>query len=791
MGPARWLRILPLRFRSLFRRTQVERELDDELRDHLERQIEAHLASGMSPEKARTAALAAFGGIEYHKEAARDARGLRLLEDTARDLAHAIRMTRRQPGLALIVVLSLALGLGAATAVFHLTWNVLFAPLPLPRPAQLVSLARVGKDGSDRRFSWGEYRALEQAAGPGVLATMRTASQIAIAAGEVREYVNMHFVDGDFFPLTGLTPLSGRLITPNDDATRAPVAVISESLAGLLFPAGAPVVGRTIEVRGIPFTVIGVTPRLFRGLEFPGQFSAAVPLGAVPLIGRAGIRLDDRGQPFGAEDDRRGDRRAFSIVGRLSGDGKRARAALALAFDRCCSVLPGGGLQRLEVTDIRRGIAGGKDDFRDQVGGVLVVLLAGMGVVLVVVCCNIAGLLLVRTSARQREIAVRLSLGASRARLMRQLVLENLPLALLGGLLGLVVASWMTAGVVSGIPEWDGYVDLLRFRSGSAVLLFTGAVTIGCGIACAVFPALRATRQQLGQALRLDVRASRSRSHGVVARGVVVAQIGATVVLVTAASLFAVTLRNLGRVDGGFATERVLLASLETRGTGYEQSGVLPLHEEILRRVREAPGIREAGMATMMPMFGGSIGWVGFEPPGGSAAPDQRPAARENAVAPGFFAAAGIRLLSGRDIAPADGPSAEPVVIVSQALVQRYLGGRSPVGRSLGLALSDSGVVMARIIGVVANAKYSSLRSEPEPILYLALAQTTEQWSGIQLVLRTSGEPGLALAGLRSAVEAAAPGIRLRRVSDMVTQRDRSSALERLAAQLATFVSVM
>lgn len=791
MTAPRWLQVLALRLRSLFRRADVEHDLEDELQDHIARQTELNLAAGMAPAEARRAALVAFGGVEYHKEASRDARGVRLLEDTVRDVGYALRVIRKSPGFSLVVVLSLALGLGTTIAVFHLTWQVLFADLPLPRPSQLVSLQRISKDSRDDSFSWAEYGVLSQA-GEVSLGAMRTASQIALAAGDTREYVNMHFVDGRFFAAIGLTPVAGRLISPDDDAGGAPVVVLSEPVAERLFADGKPALGRTIAIRGVPFTVIGLTPRTFRGVEFPGQFAAAIPIGALPLLAQAGARPDDRGQTLGAGDDRRSDRRVFRIVGRLPGDGRSGRVALALAFQRCCANPPSGA-ERLEAIGIRHGILGGKDDFRGTLGHILTILLAGMGLVLVVVCCNIAGLLLVRTSARQREIAVRLSLGASKRRLVRQLVLESMPLALLGGALGLLMARVLVVALVSAIPEWDAYLELMRFRLDPALVAFALAMTLVCGIACAVFPALQGSRQKLGAALRLDARASRSLAQGKVARGVVVAQMGVTVVLVAAASLLTLTLRNLSRSPIGLSEERLLLVTLETRGTAWEQRGIMPVHEDVLREVRATAGVGEVGMATMLPLYGGTHSYLEFAPPGSSARPQQRPGAELIAVAPGYFHATGIPLLAGREFSDADREDRPAVVIVSKAFVDRYLGGmaRVSIGRAIGLALRDDSLASAVIVGVAGDAKYANLRENPEPLLYFPLKQLEWPQATMQLAIRTKGAPGDARAAVTQAIERAAPGVRVRRTSDMELQRRQAGAVERLAAELGSFVSAM
>jgi predicted permease len=780
------------RLRALFRRSVAERELDDELRFHLEREAERYRQAGVAPEEATRLARIAFGGVEQVKEASRDVRGLQLFEQLSRDLAHSLRLVRKQPGFAGIVVLSLALGLGATIAVFNLTYNILFAPLAVSHPEQLIALERLVEDGSAETFTWGEYRALKDAPGVGTLVAARTASAISIAADQAPAYVNMYFVEGSFFPLLGIRPRAGRLLNPNDDAAQAPVAVISETFAARLFGVDSPAVGRTIAIRGAPFTVVGVTARSFRGLDFPGEFTAAIPLGAVPLLAQAGSGRDDHGVRYGLTDDRRSDAQAFIIIGRRVVPAEATRTALAQAFERCCARQLAGSHERLRVIDIRTGIPAGKNDFRGGARTILAILLAGMGLVLVVVCCNIASLLLVRASARQREIAVRLALGASRTRLVSQLILENLPLAGLGGLLGLLVAGWTTAGFARTLPsDWEGVTELFRFSAGPAVLVFTAAATLVCGIAFAVYPALRGTRQFLAQALRLDARASRTRGQGRVARGTVVGQIAFTVVLVTAASLLAATLGNLARVDGGFATDHLLLASVETRSTRYEQAGMTPLSDEILSRVRGVAGVRAAAMATQAPFFGGTNSWVAMEVPG-YAVPAGKPLEVPLiASVPGYFAAMGIRLLSGRDFTAGDGAGGAPVVIVNAALMNRYFGGRNPVGRSIGVSLRGPQLSPARIVGVVGDAKYRDLRSGAEPLLYSPVAQTGETWNLLQLVVRTSGDPPQVARSVLRAVDSAAPGIQIRRVRDMQSQLDTATTVERLAARLALFVSVL
>lgn len=781
---------LRYRLRAIFRKDAVEQELDDELRFHVDHEAERLTRDGIPAAEARRQAAIAFGRVEQMKEATRDARGTRFFEHAVRDLAHALRLATKQPGFAIIVVLSLALGLGTANAAFNLTYNVLFAPLALPHPEELAVLGRDDQGERDIAFSWNEYLALRATPGVGTLVATRGASAINIAAGANKAHINMYFVEGAFFSTLGVQPLRGRLLTPDDDDRRVPAAVISEALAEQLFPGDTAVLGRTVSIREVPFTVVGVTAKSFRGITFPGGFSAAIPLATVAMLGQQlGAGHDNRGKPYGIGDDRRGDEPIYNIVARLGVDPEAARAALAITFPRCCALDSAGARQRLEVIGIRNGLSG-KGDFRKEARVVFAMLLSGIALILVVVCCNIASLLLVRASVRQREIAVRLSLGASRARLISQLVLESFPLALVGGALGLVVAAWCTSALVRSLPsDFSDVSDFVRFQYGPATLGFTLAVTVACAIGFTVYPAMRATRQQLAQALRLDARASRSQKQGNVARGAVVGQIAFTLVLVTSASLLAVSLGNLARVNGGFTTENIALAAIESRGTRYEQEGIAPVYRQILQNVSAVPGVQAAAIASMVPLYGGSNQWLEMELPGQPRTADGGPWIRIVNMTPGYLAAIGITLLAGRDFTELDGPRGEPVAIATEGFARKYVGGGDPrdaLGRSFALREDR---VSTRIVGIAADAMYQDLKSEPEPMLYIPLKQSAGPTGA--LVVHTNAGTSSVMRPIVSAIDAAAPGITVRRVRDMRSQREDVMTVERLAARLALFVSAM
>jgi putative ABC transport system permease protein len=781
---------LRYRVRALFARDAVERDLDDELRFHLDHEIERLVRGGMSIADARVRARLAFGHTEQIKEESRDARGVRWIETVARDLRHALRLALRQPGFSAVVALSLALGIGAAATVFDLTYDVLLAPLHVAHPEQLSVLRRAQRDGIDDRFTWDEVETLRATTGSGSFTTLRGASAIVVEAGEHRTYTNLHFVEGNYFALLGVRPLHGRLITPDDDSQGAPVVVLAEWFAQQLFPGDTNPVGKPVRIRGAAFTVVGITPRSFRGVEFPGWFTGAMPEGS---IGSLGVGRDDRGERYGDGSARQSDRRTFIVVERSSAPRRVAEETLAATFRRCCTA-GDAARDRLELDDMSRGIGGGKNDFRPGVRQMLGILAAGMALVLIVVCCNIASLLLVRASAREREIAVRLSLGASRARLAGQLMLESVPHALAGGLMGTIFAAWCTSLFVRSLPpdltDAADAAEIFGFQLGPTFVFALGIAAV-CAIAYSVYPALRATGQQLAQSLRLDARASRSRKQGAVTRGVVVAQVAVTAMLIAAASLLSSTLGNLTHADGGFATDHMLVANIEARSTKYEPLGAQAVHEDILRAVRSVPGVESASASTEVPVFGGSNWTVGAGVPGFEVTPDRAPSMPATAATPGHFATLGIRVLAGRDFTTGDAANAERVAIVNNAFANKFFDGRGVLDRSIGFTLSDNTFTLVRIVGIVSDAKYQDLRETIAPRVYVPMAQIPGVWHSMQLVMRTRGEPWLAVPAVMKAVDAATPGIGLRRVMDMPTVIETATVIERLGARLAFFVSLM
>ena len=777
MDLPRWWAMFRLRLRSLFRRAQVEQELDEEIREHLALQADRNAVQGMEHRLAQAAARRAFGGIEGVKDDVRDVRAVEWVERLGRDLRHAVRLTVRRPLFPLIVGVSLAVGIGVATTVFGLTWNVLFAPLPVPHPDRLVQLERVDRLGTNLQFSWSAFQAMQGTAGVSGVSVLRTFDNQPLASGSSGvQFGPVDVVDGNYFSTLGLAPAAGRLITDADEAGGFPVAVITPGLARTLYPNDASVLGRTVTIRGTPFTIIGVVPPTFHGLVYPGWPSVTIPIRAASL---AGLAVAQR--PSEPE---------FDMFARLGDQPGAGRAALSAKFSQCCAAIHNGVAEHLELPGMRSGIAGGKSDLRGSLRPMLFMLLAGVGLVLAVVCSNIAGLFLLRMSGRQREIAVRLSLGASRARLAGQLICEAVPMAVVGGAGGFVVARLLTAwfgGVIP--PGLSNYTPLVQAPIDPAVIGFGLLVTLLCTAVFSLYPAWRASALAAASTLRGSVGNTGSRRQGRVARGVVMIQVAVSIVLTLSAGLLAATVRNMSRIDGGFSTDRILVAAVETRGTPFERDGVVPVIADLGARIAALPGVQGFGMATLVPMFGGRLAGGSLEVPGYSPAQGEQPQVVRDAITPGFLRAAGIEVLEGRDFAAADRAGSEPVAILSANVARQYFGAASPVGRTIGIRI-DSITTSLRIIGVARDTRFLDLRQPPDPIVYVPMSQSGP-WPFAELAVHTTTEPLALGPALRQAVDAAAPGIRVRRISEMRAERDASMSPQRLAGFLAGFVALV
>jgi len=752
-----WFYALPLRLRSLLRRSRVEAELDEELRGHLELQAQAFVESGMNPEEARWAAQRAMGSVESHKEECREARGVRLLEEFVGDVRYALRGLRRNPSLAAVVVVSLALGIGANTAIFSVLDAVLLARLPVRDPDRLVLLTWSAPKWPAAYMDDLEGSSYKTAEAPGTTSysfpstafheferrATRLSSVVGFAAND--DHVNVGLdgraedalvqaVSGGYFEAMGVAPALGRLILPADDSDRAPpVVVVSYRFWQRQFGSDRAVAGRPIVVNGTPATVAGVAPPDFFGFERGNPPDLWLPLSVYTA---QWTRL--------SPEERLDDPRVWwmGVIGRLKPGATREQAAAELAtiFSSGLTAQPGKGetspAPQLHVTPASRGL----EHLQRRFATSLLLLMAMVGLLLAIACANVAGLLLARAAARRQEIATRLSLGAPRQRLVRQLLVESTVLAVLGGAAGLAVAYWAAAVLVGFFAESRNRI-LLDVRLDGRVLLFTVAVSVACGVLFGLAPALRLTRSaalSLGPGDRRTGIAARSRSG----KFLVALQVGLGLVLLVGSGLMLGTLRRLQTVDVGFPRERLLVFDVKPGLNGYEGQRLADYYEELTRRVAAIPGVESVAFSLLGPIGSGESSGM-LEIPGVSP-PGTRLDYHRHIVSPGYFGALGVPLLAGRSIGAQDTATAARVAVVNRTFVEQYFHGTNPLGHVLRQGPADK-PFDAEVVGIAGDVRYNQVRDAAPPTVYFSYRQASPRPDYIPFfmnyLVRTKGDP--------------------------------------------------
>jgi predicted permease len=772
-------------------RNRRDAELEEEIEFHLREEARQAEAAGLTAEQARWAARRELGNVALTMEDTRAAWGWMPIERCWQDVRYAVRMLRRNPGFAVAAVLSLALGIGANTAIFGLLNAVLLRTLPVADPQRLVQFANTiplwetGSPSAASLFGYPQLAHLE--------AHATTLSGIIGGTGIGRLNVGFQgraaLADGDactgnFFSVLGIAPQRGRLFSAGDDRADAAVAVISDSYWRNRFGADPAIVGSAIAINRIPFTVAGIAPREFTGVSVGSGPDIWVPLHAL-----------DRLQP-----DHGRWTEAFSswmwMAGRLGPGVSRERAQAELDvlrgqfLKRQLAVSEIGGMPNVRrfVRDgrlvLRAASTGVSSGLRDRYAYPLTLLLGVAGIVLLVACANLANLLLARASQRRREIAVRMAIGASRGRLVRQLLTESMVLAALGGMLAVPLAWWggtlllrmISAGgaplPVTVAPDWP-------------VLAFAAAVSVATGILFGLAPALLSTALDPAPAMKEGSSRAGRRSR-TLDRLLVVAQVALSVVLIVGAGLFVHTLHELWNVDMGYDRANVLLFSVDAKLAGYPADRAGAVYRNILARLRTLPGVTSASASIVRPVDDEfRLEQRVNEIDGRGLAEADEIHVSWNSTSPGYFSTVATPILDGRDFDLRDGERASPVVIVNQSLARRAFPDGSPLGHRLG----DSTVV-----GVVKDARYGGAREQPGPVLYSPLFQHGPEreyrWGFVSFELRSGGRGGL-LDEVRRAVAAVDPNLPVFRVRTLVAQAERELVKERLLAALSSFFGAL
>ncbi len=907
----------------MWRRKRMMQGLDEDIREHIARETQDNSERGMSPEEARHAAMRKFGNVTRVKEETQEVWSFLWLEQLWQDIRYGLRMLAKSPGFAAVAILTLALGIGANTAIFSLIDAVLLRSLSVEKPSQLVLLkwsARkapnihgyqsAGDCASDLRFgasnpsgcSFSEpiFREVAQANVFSGTAAFANAGRLNRSGNGPASVINGQLVSGDFFRTMGLKAAIGRLIDANDDtAAAASVTVLNYGYWQSAFGGSRDVIGRTIELNNVAFTIIGVVEQRFTGISPGSDYDVWLPLSDGQRINTSGpFRWNDRqadvsywwltvvgrvkpdiptpqaqavlsglfrnemlhgavslfhggepmgGPPRGGGPAGGGGARREMILGggpppgAGAPGGSPAPAQLApgkgpmltrhevpgvgmpqsagnkpILMPAPQGATPPGGPQgsqmekgprtlstaednpEITLVPAQSGLSGSRTRYSDP----LYVLMLAVGIILLIACANVAGLMLARSAARQKEMAVRLALGAGRARVVRQLLTESVMLSALGGGLGILLAYWGAHAILSFVssnqPRPLGFAMDLDLR----VLGFTIAISLITGILFGIAPAFRSARVDLTPTLKEGEGISAGWARGAgkwvsTSNALVVAQVALAMVVLVGAGLLVRTLQNLRSIDVGFDSHNILIFGIDPTLVGYKGAAVDSFYRDLQGRLAETPGVKAASYS-MMPLLSNGLMITSFHWPG--TPQDQDSEADDLGVGPNFFETLHIPFLMGRSFNASDfevaasnrgdQPSSAPTpVIVNQAFVEKYVGKENPLGIHFGETAGDANGPAnpgCEIIGVVRDAKYNSLRREIHAMMY-----TPQSAGGATFELRTAADPQAILPAVREVVAQVNTNLPLFNVATESQQIDRLLFQERLVARLASFFGLL
>ncbi|HWB14881.1 MAG TPA: ABC transporter permease [Vicinamibacterales bacterium] len=785
----RWLDRIRLRLRSLFRRSTVDRDLRRELDAHVQASIDEQVAAGMSPDDARRAALRMFGNVAGIEDACRDTRGVHLLDDLVRDVGYGIRALRREPAFALVAILTLALGIGANTAIFSVFDAVMLRPLLVDHPERLVlfsgdtstgTISGTLPEGAWSLFSSEAYEALRAANLPfqDVAAFSSNSGDVTVhvldqdgtqAAGDAN--LNTHLVSGNYFDVMGVHAALGRTLKADDDRPgAAAVAVISDRYWHQLFHADPDVVGRVVRLNQVAFTIVGVTPA-----PFFGERVAGAPAFWVPLVWQPDIQERESVLT-------RPDYYWLSLIGRL-GPGQTERAAEAaanVALRQFLTAKAGTAIDastrdriagvRIDMVSGARGIS----VIREQDTKPLALLLAAAGLVLLIACANVATLLLCRATTRGTEVAVRRALGAGRGRLVRQWLTESAILAFFGATLGVLVANWTAPFLLSFFSGGPVHTAL-----NGAVLLFSTTTALVATLVFGLAPALQAGRTDALAVLRSSGRGPRQRRRVLgVTEPFVVVQLALSLVLAIAATLCARSLFNLERTPYGFDQD-ILLTGINPKPGGYTVKSVGALYRRIYDTVAALPGVEGVTFARYSPFAGNRSSFGSSTVEGYTPAPDENLRLEAVEVGPNYPQTLGMPLVSGRAFDFTDTMGAAPVAMVNEAFAQRFFPTSSPLGHELRLGGGDP----RQIVGVVSDAQFHGARDAMIPFVFVPILQETGQFAfDCEFEVRTRGDAATFTRTVRQAIEGVDSRVVVGRTRTLRAQVLASFGPERLAA---------
>ena len=753
--------------RWLFNRKRAEQALDDELQAFIDMSAAEKMRDGLPPAQARRLAVLELGGLEQAKERVRTYRHGAWLDEVGRDVRYAFRIFVKNPGFTIIIVLTLALGIGANTAIFSLTDALMLRWLPVRSPQELIQVklqAPRGRGPGGESFSYAIVRALadQHEIFMGVAGFSGFSFDVGPPGSVGR--VPGAMVTGGYYETLGLNPVIGRLLTREDDQPGAPlVAVAGYGYWERQLGRSPGAVGQIVWINGVPVTIVGVSPRGFVGATVGSVADVTMSVAALPRVNPSAAPLLGPGNFW------------LRVLAR-----PRAGVSIPQATARLNGVWPQisepviaphwPAARRKAMADSVFQLSPGGTGWtylRDVYRKPLFVLMAVVGLVLLIACANVASLLLARASARRREIAVRLAIGASRSRIVRQLLIESTLLSVIGAAFGIGLA-WVSGRFLVNMISTGRAQIVFDLTPNWHILGFTSVVAIVTGVLFGVAPALQTTGAG-SVALKDDPRMSGSRSR--LLPSLVSAQVALSLVLLAGAGLFVRTLQNLQNLDPGFNAEGVLLVDLEGRRTAVPQ--------ELLDHVQRVPGVLSASLSTHTPLSG-SV-WSEPAVPAGQPIPE-----RDNAyfigAGPHFFATMQIQLLSGREFTDRDSADSPAVAVVNEVFAQRYFAKQNPVGRHLSANVRGRRREL-EIVGLAKNTNAAGLRAAPPPTVYVSYAQLTGDFP-TTLALRATGPLGRVASAIQQALQSKLPGAPIE-VRPLSTQVEATIVQERMMATLA------
>jgi len=794
-------------FRAIFRRDELEERMESELECHREILTRDLIRSGFSPDAAARRARIALGPMLKHKEEMRASLGLHWWDEVVADLRYGMRILFKSPGFTSLAVLSLALAIGANTTIFSIAKRLLLDRLDVPHPEELrlfhwaadkhVAVSNMWGISDDTSTGMGgtsfSYPVFEQLRRDNrvlqdLFAFKAVGTMNATVEGTA-QIVQGELVSGNYFEQLQVRPQLGRSISPTDDVWGAgPVAMLSTSFWQRAYGSSASVIGRTIKVNMVPVTIIGVTPRGFTGAKnvqaAPDLF---FPFSAQPLV-------EPRGKGGSLIGEASPEMWWLNIMGRTSPgvSDEQAQAALNVSLDAAvqASLRPNSSdtMPRLWLGDGSRGLFLTRQFF----GKPITVLMAVVGLVLLLACANIASLLLARSAARQREVSVRLALGAGRSRVLRQVLTESMLLSAIGGVAGLSFAFLGRNALPSLLSNpWEQ----AQFDAGFdwRIFAFTALVTLATGLLFGIAPAWVATRTEVSSGLKETAQTSTRRRKGLGGKAIVAFQLMLSTVLVTGAFLFMQTLYNLAHVDPGFRSDHLLLFAIRQPDSRYPPGADLALHRRIEERLRTVPGV-DAVTLSEVALISDSMENTNFLPEGQKLDSNKEQSAPNNAVGAGFFKTMGIPIIAGREFDARDTATSPKVAVISQALARKAFPGMNPVGRHF-LAhwhpREGKQGDLVEVVGVCADTRYWTLKQDLVAIFFEPYVQASNLDYGATYEIRTRQNAASLAPALRKAVQSIDPDLPLMDVRTQREQIDATMQQERIFAALTAGFGVL